>query len=234
MESFTPDSSDEVSELLKMPLEASTVWPPPFQPGNSGKKPPTFRLGARSPGPREARQRCGGGGREAQVSAGATAVPAPDDPQTEPAPPSRAEGRRRETRHCSPPPAAAGPRPPRPRQSFRGWVPGPPTATRAAGGGDRGPCVRLLCLGHRDRGPWRLMVEPPQQLRRRAAEGLGGGGSHIHTPRSSLSQRLICKPQALLPRILPSLLGQVLRARPPANPSPPNRVSSLPPSPFVR
>ena len=35
--------------------------------------------------------------------------------------------------------------------------------------------------------------------------------------------------QALLPRILPSLLGQVLRAGPPANPSPPNRsVHCLP------
>lgn len=196
MESFTPDSSDEVSELLKMPLEASTVWPPLFQPGNSGKKPPTFRLGARSPAQREARQRCGGGGREDQVSAGATVVPAPDDPYTEPAPPSRAEGRRWETRRCLthllPPRAQVRPAPDSPSEA--GSLAGAGTANLAAGGGDRGPSVRLLCLGHRDRGPWRLMVEPPQQLRQRAAEGLGGGGSHMHTPRSSLSQLLICKP----------------------------------------
>ena len=83
-----------------MPLEASTVWPLDFQPGNPGRKPPTFRLGARPPGQRKGRQRRGGIGREAQVSAGATVVPAPDDPQTEPAPPSRAQGRGWETRYC--------------------------------------------------------------------------------------------------------------------------------------
>ena len=73
------------------------VWPPPLQPGNPGRKPPTFRLGARPPEQREGRQQRGGDGREAQDSAGATVVPAPEDTQTKLAPPSRAEGRGWET-----------------------------------------------------------------------------------------------------------------------------------------
>ena len=183
-----------------MPLEASTVWPLDFQPGNPGRKPPTFRLGARPPGQRKGRQRRGGIGREAQVSAGATVVPAPDDPQTEPAPPSRAQGRGWETRYClahlPPPRVQVRPVPDNPSEAGSLAL---GTATRAAGGGDRGACVRLLRLRHRDCGPGDDGgAAPATEAESRGEPVVGGWGgvSHIHTPRSSLSQLLICKPQS--------------------------------------